>query len=174
MKNKPILSFILIWFFLIQACTGQQLKGKVEKISDGDTIWIRLKNGNQLKIRIWGIDTPEKFSSKKLKKEASRCRVPEKQIVKLGKMASAKTKELLSQKQVVIEPRGKGCYGRTLARIFVEGSVDFGLEMIRLGYACAYDKTAPEKYLQAEKQAKTRQLGLWKVNFSLMNCLCGF
>lgn len=141
-------------------------------MSDGDTIWVRLENGNRVKIPVWGIDTPEKFRSKKLNREVERCVVPVRDVVKLGKLATKRARELLDHRMVLIETHGRGYYGRLLGRLVLTNGKDFGLEMIRSGYACAYDRSAPGKYLQAEEEAKAERRGLWRKDYSLMECLC--
>lgn len=173
--HRKLFSTLLLLFciaFSVSGYAGEYLRGKVVKVSDGDTVWVKLENGNRVKIRIWGIDTPEKFRSKKLHRESERCMVPETGIVRLGKLASRKAGELLNRKRVLIEAHGRGYYGRLLGRVLIEGETDFGLEMIRLGYACAYDRSAPEEYVRAEKRAKKERRGLWRKAYSLMDCLC--
>jgi len=65
----------LFYFFSYTNAFFTELKGKVTKISDGDTFWVRLENGKRVKIRVWGIDTSEKFESKKFFREVRRCGV---------------------------------------------------------------------------------------------------
>ncbi len=90
----------LIWLCLAGWGFAAGLKGKVVKVSDGDTIWVRLDNGNRVKVRVWGIDTPEKFRSKKLFREARRCGVEPAAIVHLGKLAPRQAEELLDHSGV--------------------------------------------------------------------------
>jgi hypothetical protein len=50
-----------LWFLLIAVpLQGQTLKGKVIKVADGDAITILDDHKQQTKIRLYGIDTPEK------------------------------------------------------------------------------------------------------------------
>ena len=171
-KSFLILIFLFCLVLSIPSYAGKYLRGRVVKVSDGDTVWVRLESGNRVKIRVWGIDTPEKFRSKKLHREAERCMVPERDIVKLGKLASRKAEELLDRRRVLIEPHGRGYYGRLLGRLLIRGEEDFGLEMIRSGYACAYHRSAPREYMRAEEEARMERRGLWEMDYSLMDCLC--
>ncbi len=175
-KSPPIFSFLLLFIFYAlfpsTGYAGKFLKGRVTKVSDGDTVWVRLENGNRARIRVWGMDTPEKFRSKKLSREAERCAVPMRDVVELGKLATKRARKLLDHRVVLIETHGRGYYGRLLGRLILADGEDFGLEMIRSGYACAYDRSAPGEYLQAEEEAKAERRGLWERNYSLMECLC--
>ena len=144
------------------------------KVSDGDTIWIRLHNGNRVKVRVWGIDTPEKFRSKKLFKEARRCGVEPAAIVRLGKLASRQAKELLDHSRVELIPRGRGRYGRLLAVVILPDGEDFGRLMIETVYACIYRKNAPPEYRAAQRRAARERKGLWSVDSELMRCVCNY
>lgn len=89
-----------------------------------------------------------------------------------GKTCHEKGPGAPGHRMVLIETHGRGYYGRLLGRLVLTNGKDFGLEMIRSGYACAYDRSAPGKYLQAEEEAKAERRGLWRKDYSLMECLC--
>ena len=174
--KKFLNSFVLFLFLTLlsfSCCAGSdRLSGKVIRVSDGDTVWVRLDNGNKVKVRVWGIDTPEKFSSKKLTRQARTCHVDPEEIVVLGKKASEKAREVLRGKNVVLIGKGRGYYGRFLGKIMVNGVEDYGWMMVREGYACVYWKTAPGDYVKAQKETERERRGLWGVNYHLMKCLC--
>lgn len=160
--------FAVCLFCLTQAAQGMQLHGRVIKVSDGDTVWVLLDNGRKVKIRVWGIDTPEKFSSKKLKRDAERCRVSAREMRKLGEESSRVAKRLLFKKKVTVIPVGRGVYGRLLAKIYVDGR-DYGYEIIRRGYSCVYRKSH-RKYEEAYRYAVENRLGL--TTNETFRCLC--
>jgi micrococcal nuclease len=58
---RYILAFFLIIIFLVPFISHAQtsIQGKVVRVADGDTITV-LQNSKQYKIRLYGIDTPEK------------------------------------------------------------------------------------------------------------------
>ncbi len=147
-------------------------KAKVIKVSDGDTVWIWTKDGRKFKVRIWGIDTPEKFESRKLFRDASRCGVTPDEIKHLGRLASRKAKELLDRSWVRLKTRGRGYYGRVLGIIYLPDGTNFGLEMIKEGYACVYRKNYEPEYHEALWKAQKEHKGLWSLNYKLMECLC--
>ena len=169
--------FFLISFFLLfisySNVFSAELQGKIIKVSDGDTIWVRLENGNRVKVRIWGIDTPEKFPSRKLYKSARYCHVTPEEEVHLGKLASEKAKQILDHLKVKLITHGRGYYGRLLAEIILPDGTNYGILMIKEGFACVYWKNHNPVYLRALKKAKKERRGLWSIDYNLMKCLCG-
>ena len=59
MKNKTAFLSPALLFFLIFPCLTWAWSGKVVGVADGDTITV-LRNKKQVKIRLYGIDTPER------------------------------------------------------------------------------------------------------------------
>lgn len=118
-------------------------QGKVISIADGDTVTVLTNANEQVKIRIYGIDCPEK-------KQA------------FGAKAKQFLSSLIFGQVVMIQPLGKDLYGRTIARITCEGR-DIGLTMIQYGYAWWYQQYAKKEidYKKAQSKAKEQQLGLW-------------
>jgi len=94
-----LLSIVFILFFPFQSFA---LTGKVISVADGDTITILDSPNKQHKIRLYGIDTPEK-------KQA------------FGKAAKKHTSRLTYKKQAIL--RHLGCKAITLSS--GEGAVDF-------------------------------------------------
>ena len=148
------------------------------KVSDGDTVWA-LMNGEKVKLRLIGIDTPEKFSSKKLKREAAECQVSPGYIKNLGQMATAYAKRLLHKGQKVkVVIYGYGYYGRALAMIYLPDGTCYNERIVRDGYACVYERSEElpeqimEKLLSLEEQARRERKGLWRTHYRVMECLC--
>jgi micrococcal nuclease len=140
--------------------------GVVTKITDGDTIRVNITETHKIEIiRILGIDTPETVD-------------PRKEVQCYGPEASARAKELLLGKSVLLESDAsqgdKDKYDRLLRYVFImNGTNDEGLEqgfsygfnMIMNGYAREYTYDKPYKYrfdyMGAEEYAKNNKLGLW-------------
>ncbi len=140
---------------------------KVEKVSDGDTIHAGGKT-----IRILYIDTPEKFESDKLTKNASENHYNATKEQKLGELASAYAHQVLNNKVITYEEKKSDKYGRALATIKVDG-IDYSARIIADGYACIYRKADyPFEYEALLANAKLKKLGLWKVDYETMNKLC--
>jgi len=146
---------------------------KVIRISDGDTIWVKnLETHEKVKVRIWGIDTPEKFYSSKLYREARECEVKPETIHYLGLLASKHAHKYFHPGKVVeVIPKGHGYYGRLIGKVIVNGK-DFGLLMIKDGYSCVYWKSSPKEYIEAMKDAAQEEKGLWEIKPKVMHCLC--
>ncbi|MBX6423327.1 thermonuclease family protein [Thermosulfurimonas sp. F29] len=149
-------------------------RARILRVVDGDTVWVKnLASGRRVKVRIWGIDTPEKFPSRKLSRDARRCHVDAESIRRLGREASLAAMRLLDRRVVEVIPEGRGYYGRLLARIVIPPDLDFGKWMIENGYACIYrrNREAEAVYGPALRQAETHARGLWRET-RLMMCLC--
>ncbi len=177
MSGKRRFFFLILTFFLVSTSVSLSweknvLSGRVTRVSDGDTIWVRLDSGRRVKVRVWGIDTPEKFPSKKLAGEARRCGVFQERIKRLGRLASERVKELLDHHRIKLIPRGRCYYGRLLALIILPDGTDFGELMIEEGFACVYRKNTKDSYRRAEYRARRDGKGFWGIDPAVMECLC--
>ena len=116
---------------------------KVIKIVDGDTYDILLNDRTTKRIRMEGIDAPERG-------------MPFYKVAKdyLG---------ILCFSQVVrIEQTGNDWYGRTIVKTFLPKGKELGLLMIEAGYAWHFKKYSSDIQLaNAEKDARNKRLGLW-------------
>ena len=116
--------------------------GKVIKIVDGDTYDILLENQITERIRMEGIDAPERgMPFYKVSKDY------------LGQLCFGKTIKIV---QTNIDR-----YGRTVARSYINDN-ELGLLMIQAGYAWHFKKYSHDLVLaEAETSAKNSQRGLW-------------
>jgi len=86
-----------------------------------------------------GIDTPEKFESRKLYREASECGVSVEYMKSLGKMATSHAREYLHEgDQVKVIVYDHDYYGRALAFIILSNGTNYNEQMVADGYACVY------------------------------------
>jgi endonuclease YncB( thermonuclease family) len=153
--------------FLYAACvllllsgeaSAAELFGKVVAIADGDTLTILANAHQQYKIRLSGIDAPER-------------RQP------YGDRAKQHLSSLVYGKEVVVVWNKRDRYGRIVGRVLASHctvvqchyTVDVGLEQIKAGFAWHYKQyekqQAPEervRYAVVEQQARARREGLWK------------
>ena len=113
---------------------------KVIKISDGDTITV-LNNKEQTKVRLYGIDAPEKKQD-------------------YGQKSKQFLASLIAGQVVEVEPKGKDRYKRTLGIIYHKGQ-DINAQMVLNGYAWAYVKYS-RIYVNQEKLARENKRGLWQ------------
>lgn len=124
------------------------LQGRVIGIADGDTVTVLDSSNTQFKIRLLGIDAPEK-------KQA------------FGRKSKESLSALVYNKSVSVEYNKRDKYGRIVGKILVAG-IDANLEQVKAGLAWHYKKYQKEqqvedraKYAQAEEQAKAAKRGLW-------------
>ena len=113
---------------------------KVVKISDGDTITI-LQDKQQIKVRLYGIDAPEKKQD-------------------YGQRSKQFLASLIAGQVAEVEPKGKDRYKRTLGIIHYKGQ-DINAQMVLNGYAWAYVKYS-RIYVNQEKLARENKRGLWQ------------
>lgn len=127
----------------------------VARVVDGDTFTIKL--GSQTtKVRVIGIDTPESVD-------------PRRPVQCFGKEASARASALLSGKNVWLEvdpnQDTRDRFGRLLRFVWIDNTIDFGLTMIRDGFALEYTYDLPYRYQaqyrSAQVAAKETAAGLW-------------
>jgi endonuclease YncB( thermonuclease family) len=124
------------------AGAGRVVTGKVVSIADGDTLTVLDENRLQHKIRLFGIDAPERSQA-----------------------FGARSREGLSAKvfgqSVRVEVVDVDRYGRQVGRVYC-GDRDVNLEQVRDGLAWQYtqfDRSPEGAAAQAEARAARR--GLW-------------
>lgn len=104
-----------------------------------------LRNRQQVKIRLHGVDTPEK-------KQA------------YGNIARKFTSKMVAGKIVNVQETDKDRYGRTVALINVDGK-SLNRSVVKSGYAWVYKKYCKQSFcrdwLKDEEHAKKQKLGLW-------------
>lgn len=119
-----------------------QTVGKVVSITDGDTIIVRPEQGASVKVRLIGIDAPERGQA-------------------FGTRARQELGELVAGKSVEVIGTEKDRYGRLLGDVRHDGR-SINLELIRRGFAWAYvEYKPPAEYVAAEAEARAARRGLW-------------
>ncbi len=125
-------------------------RGTVSYVVDGDTIAVRLANGRRERVRLIGIDTPERGAC-------------------LAAQATAQARRLAHGKRVVL--RGDATqdtrdrYGRLLAYAWVGGR-DLGYQQVAAGLAQVYVYDRPfqrlSSYRRAEQIGRGRPQNVWR------------
>ena len=143
--KKLILVLIL---FLSNFAYAKTIEGLVVGVADGDTITVLDQQKNTYKIRLQGIDAPEK-------KQA------------FGEKSKQSLHDLVHSKQVRIEYDKEDKYGRIVGKVTME-DVDICLQQLVLGMAWHYKKYQSEQsvsdrsvYSDTELKSKSLKLGLW-------------
>ena len=136
----------------------------VKRVVDGDTFL--LSNGDR--VRLLGIDTPEKFQSKKLDNDADITHQDKRTIQKLGQLASDYVKNFVEGKKVYLEREpnyeDKDRYNRLLRWIYLEDGTFVNGKIVRDGYAQVYEKfpvSKLEELRKYQKEARENNRGLW-------------
>lgn len=146
---KTIIKLILsISIFLSISLEAATLSGRVVGVADGDTITILDNSNKQYKIRLAGIDAPEKKQP-------------------FGNVSKKSLSDLVYGKQVNVDYDKQDRYGRTVGKVFIDGT-DANLEQVKRGLAWFYKKYQNEQplkdrldYLHAQEDAEKVKAGLW-------------
>lgn len=124
------------------------IAGRVVAVADGDTVTVLDDSNTQHKIRLAGIDAPEK-------KQA------------FGMRSKQSLSDLVVDRQVIVETDKKDKYGRAVGKILVTGQ-DVNLEQVTRGFAWHYkayekEQSANDRKLYdfAEMEARAARRGLW-------------
>lgn len=133
---------------LATLCQAGVVSGRVVRVADGDTITLLDVNKVQHKVRLAGIDAPERTQP-------------------YGERSRESLDELVAGKIVIVETHKKDRYGRLVGKVLVDGH-DVNIEQVRRGMAWFYREYAHEQpaidrqnYDQAEIEAKDFRKGLW-------------
>lgn len=146
MENiKILLTTLGILFLLCLPAGAKTITGKIVGVSDGDTIKV-VSAGKQIKIRLYGIDTPEK-------KQA------------FGKAATRKLKAILSP-SVTVDTKDVDRYGRSVGIVYTATGDNINRELVESGYAWVYKRYCKESFcndwLDLEASARNQEIGLWE------------
>ena len=132
-------------FSLCIACFSfaADFTGKVVGVTDGDTITV-LHNGRGEKIRLNGIDCPEKAQA-------------------YGHKAKEAASVLVFGKQVTITTHGQDKYGRTIGDVILPDGTNVNHTLVKEGWCWWYRKYAPGNITleRLESEARDAKRGLW-------------
>lgn len=130
------------------AAPACKLSGKVVSVADGDTITVLDADKKQHKIRMAGIDAPEKAQP-------------------FGTAAKKYLSDLVASKDVCIDWSKEDKYQRKVGKVLLDGE-DVDLKMVSAGLAWHYKKYQDEQspadrdsYAAAHDKAQAAGIGLW-------------
>ena len=145
-----VLAFIALAVLTATANAGT-LTGRVVGVSDGDTLTLLDATNTQHKIRLSGIDSPEKGQP-------------------FGQVCKKSLSDLAYDRVGAVESNKLDRYGRVIGKVLVNGQ-DVNLEQIRRGCGWHYKKYENEQILDdrlsynaAEESARASRVGLWTDN----------
>lgn len=142
------------------SASAETITGRVVGVADGDTVTVLDADRTQHKIRVAGIDAPEKNQA-------------------FGQRSKASMSDLVFGKDVVVKSNKRDRYGRLVGKVLVAvpycavstcpKTLDAGLAQITAGMAWWYRQYAREQsaedastYEVAEQAARDRRVGLWR------------
>jgi micrococcal nuclease len=136
--------FLLLAIGLINALlVSAQLSGKVIAIADGDTFTLLTNDNQQIKIRLHGIDCPEKKQP-------------------YSNNATAFTSNKVFGKKVMVKDMGKDRYKRTIGMVICDDGTNLNEALLQAGLAWhfrKYDTNA--SWANMERDARAAKKGLW-------------
>lgn len=143
-KNLIVLASLLF----LSPAHAELLNGKVVGITDGDTITVLDATNTQYKVRLAGIDAPEKKQP-------------------FGQVSKKSLSDLVYNQMVLVDWSKRDRYQRIVGKVWVN-EVDVNLEQVKRGLAWHYTKYKKEQpiedrlsYLHAQEDAKASRVGLW-------------
>ena len=135
--------WVEVAIFLIAVCASPvwAWQGKVTRVTDGDSLWVRPAEGGQsVKLRIDGIDAPE--------------------ICQAGGQAARNALAArLAGRTVWVQTRSQDDYGRALAMVTLDDE-DMAAWMVNQGHAWAY-RQGSGAYRALQLQAQSAGRGLF-------------
>lgn len=151
-------SLLVATLYLGTSAHAVTVIGHVVGVADGDTITVLDAQRHQHKVRLGGIDAPEKTQA-------------------FGQHSKASLSRLVFQKDVHIEYDKRDRYGRIIGRVMVQPpdctgcpmTLDVGVAQLTDGLAWWYRKYAKDqsaddrrRYESLEQKARARRVGLWQ------------
>ena len=136
---KQITTALAVLYLL--ACSASAYSAEITYFYDGDTVKIN-DNGQEFKLRINDIDSPEKNQA-------------------YGKKSRRALMQFCEHGEFQAQITGQDKYGRKLGKLYCHGE-DASLYMVQNGYAWFYAHYSNDGALAfAQQQARNNELGLW-------------
>ena len=121
------------------------IEGRVVNVLDGDTVQVLVQGNTTYRVRLSGIDSPEKDQP-------------------WGQQSKKYLIKAVASKTVSVTGDAHDKYGRLLGTLWLNGT-DINASMVAAGYAWAYRykgyATVPE-YVALEIAARNNSVGLWQ------------
>ena len=148
MSARWIKLLVLVLCLFQGAVRAEDYAGRIVGVIDGDTVDLLTDAKVLIRVRLSGIDAPEK-------KQA------------FGNVSKKALSDLAFDRRVVVVASKHDRYGRLIGKVMVAG-VDANLQMVQLGLAWHFKKYEKEqafedrqRYADAELKARARHAGLW-------------
>ncbi len=141
---KLISQLLLIFLLACQPPEEGTLNGKIVSVADGDTVTLLTDDNERIRIRLLGIDAPERGQD-------------------FGTKARQYLNDLCYQKEVTVRFSEKDQYDRILGVVYV-GDMNINEEMVRQGLAWYYSHFVTDHRLDSlEQLARKEKLNIWSM-----------
>lgn len=144
--NRLLCASLLLLFSIV--ANADELTGRVIDIASGDSITIVDASGVEYKIRLSGIDAPEKQQP-------------------FGQESKKSLADLVYGKEVTVNWIKRDYHKRVVGKVMLN-KTDVNLEQVKRGMAWVFKHFVNDPYSQdeadyvdAQEQAEDRRLGLW-------------
>lgn len=140
----PVLLTALFVYTGLHADAGDKFEGQVIEVFDGDSFVAETTSGDEIEVRLHGIDAPERDQP-------------------YAESARTALSDLIGDERIRIETVDVDRFGRPVARVFrLADGLEVNAEMVKQGHAWVYRQYTREKKLyQLESAAREQQRGLW-------------
>ena len=129
--------------FTAMPVAAETVTGTVVNVYDGDTPTVRTGSGEELRIRMRGIDAPEKDQP-------------------WGQKSREALARQIDRKRVRVELTGETSYDRVIGTIYLQDGTDINHWMVDRGHAWEYERYNDRLKLKAaEKMAMMAGRGIW-------------
>lgn len=142
--RMKFLFYSLLTLVIFIQCSKSTLTGIVVGVSDGDTFTLLSHTNEKTRVRLHGIDAPEKGQD-------------------FGNASKKFLSDLIFQKKVTLDVKNKDRYGRTIAIVRI-GTLNVNEELLKAGMAWHYKKYDHSPgWAELEENARKAKRGLWSI-----------
>lgn len=140
---KTYITLLLCSLLISSTAYAKVMAGVVTRVSDGDTLWVRLPQGGApVKVRFQGLDAPESCQD-------------------WGPQAAKALSAKALNQTVMLSTRARDDYGRLIAHVRMDGD-DLGAWMVEQGHAWSqHYRNDLGPYAAQERSARAAKRGLW-------------
>lgn len=139
-----LLAVLLATLASLPAIAGETLTGRIVGVTDGDTITVLINGRDEVKVRLHGVDCPERGQA-------------------FGNRAKQFTSELCFGQTVTVKASATDRFGRTIGEVVTANGTNVNVALVESGLAWWYEKYAPgdARLRDAQEKAKAAKRGLW-------------
>lgn len=150
-----LFTIFILFIFTVSYTTAQRkpipapFNGKVVRILDGDTYEVLTAGKTLIRVRMMGIDAPEKNQA-------------------FGQKSKQTLGLLCGGQLISVQPTGVDRYGRVLAYTYNQQGMNINAEMVRRGMAWHYVQYSRDPQLaEAERFAQKNRIGIWSDPYAM-------